>query len=266
MGSDRALTPVVAHILLVAIALIIVSTVGGFVFGIGDHLMDPIPAASLDANQDGESVRITHQGGDSLIGERVSVKGGNLTGDMPETFQSGDQIEVEPTHETLKLVWETDEGGAVLARFNVVAAEGETDGDTGETDDEGSFDFVSMDKSKGGYIIFTINNADTEEAVITEVSLDLTNYGEYTGDEIYIDAQNRKEPYDADGTLKGLNSQNASIPSGNDEDVEFKSLKEGSTALGNLTLVRTTDDDWDVAVSLKLGSGKEQTFYFEENS
>ena len=64
--EDRAVSPVIGVILMVAITVILAAVIGAFVLGIGgDQNATPSASISLDADTD-DNVAITHNGGQTL--------------------------------------------------------------------------------------------------------------------------------------------------------------------------------------------------------
>ncbi len=72
-GEDRAVSPVIGVILMVAITVILAAVIGTFVLGLGDDIGGDDAQASLNFNQDDETVTVTHQGGDNLTGIAEAV-------------------------------------------------------------------------------------------------------------------------------------------------------------------------------------------------
>ena len=66
--DDRAVSPVIGVILMVAITVILAAVIGTFVLGLGDSLGDSQPTAQLnvDVDNSSETVTISHEGGDPL--------------------------------------------------------------------------------------------------------------------------------------------------------------------------------------------------------
>jgi flagellin-like protein len=120
--ESRGAAPVIAVILLVAITVLLVSTVTVSVFGIDDELFDPTPSVALQMEQDGKTVRITHTQGDVVEGARIEIRGGRLI-EKPEIFQAGSTIKLHPTSETVTVVWEGDKTSVVLDTFTVTPAD-----------------------------------------------------------------------------------------------------------------------------------------------
>jgi len=73
--DDRAVSPVIGVILMVAITVILAAVIGTFVLGLGDSLGDNQPTAQLNADidYDSENVTIEHSGGDSIESGELRV-------------------------------------------------------------------------------------------------------------------------------------------------------------------------------------------------
>lgn len=73
--SDRAVSPVIGVILMVAITVILAAVIGTFVLGLGDSLGDSQPTAQLDASVDyaNDDITIEHLGGDSIESGELTV-------------------------------------------------------------------------------------------------------------------------------------------------------------------------------------------------
>ena len=92
-SDERAVSPVIGVILMVAITVILAAVIGTFVLGLGDDLQDTSPTASFnfeyEDNGDGtnDDVTITHAGGDGIDGSSDVVSLSETSGDG---FASGD--------------------------------------------------------------------------------------------------------------------------------------------------------------------------------
>lgn len=100
-GEDRAVSPVIGVILMVAITVILAAVIGTFVIGIGDDV-EAAPQAQLSIENagDNESVTISHNGGDSIDGDtlRVTADGNNTDTDVfSDEFTVGDSVDVNVT-------------------------------------------------------------------------------------------------------------------------------------------------------------------------
>ncbi|ELZ45648.1 flagellin-like protein [Halorubrum coriense DSM 10284] len=82
-ADDRAVSPVIGVILMVAITVILAAVIGTFVLGLGDQLGDTAPQASFDIESSNDTtVNITKTGGQAIpIDDLVlSVDGERRTG------------------------------------------------------------------------------------------------------------------------------------------------------------------------------------------
>jgi len=86
--EERAVSPVIGVILMVAITVILAAVIGTFVLGLGDQVQNTTPQASfnfessnMDGTDDGGSaddqVTITHESGDTLTQSNINVKIGS---------------------------------------------------------------------------------------------------------------------------------------------------------------------------------------------
>ena len=122
VGSDqRAVSHVVGVVLMVAITVILMSTIGAFAFSLDNDSGDQVPQLEIDCDTDANVV--THAGGDS-------VDGGNLMLQLPDatppddydipagTYTAGDVLvssppSVDVTLET-RLAWTSPSGGSSI--------------------------------------------------------------------------------------------------------------------------------------------------------
>lgn len=74
--KERAVSPVMGVILMVAITVILAAVIGTFVLDLGQNLPNQSgPYVTLEVdNPDGSNVTVTHTGGHSLDSDRLSVK------------------------------------------------------------------------------------------------------------------------------------------------------------------------------------------------
>ena len=79
--DDRAVSPVIGVILMVAITVILAAVIGTFVLGLGDSLGDNQPTAqlSVDVDEADDSISIEHNGGDSIDSGTLNVVVTNAT-------------------------------------------------------------------------------------------------------------------------------------------------------------------------------------------
>ena len=105
-SDDRAVSPVIGVILMVAITVILAAVIGTFVLGLGDSLGDNQPTAQLSASidYDGDNISIEHNGGDAIAANELSVivnyDGDRFASDgtYDERFTVGDEFVAEVGH------------------------------------------------------------------------------------------------------------------------------------------------------------------------
>lgn len=74
-SDDRAVSPVIGVILMVAITVILAAVIGTFVLGLGDSLGDSQPTAqfSVDFDSSTNNTTIEHSGGDQIDSDELEV-------------------------------------------------------------------------------------------------------------------------------------------------------------------------------------------------
>jgi len=110
-GSDRAVSPVIGVILMVAITVILAAVIGSFVLGLGNSVQQTAPNANFqfDAADD----QITHTGGDTIPSEdTLEVK---VNSNTPVTYDSSgsNDISAGDSHtsstftssDTVRVIW-----------------------------------------------------------------------------------------------------------------------------------------------------------------
>ncbi|WP_380675662.1 type IV pilin [Salinigranum sp. GCM10025319] len=126
LTEDRAVSPVIGVILMVAITVILAAVIGTFVLGLGDQVSTTSPQAqfSFDYDSDADEVTVTHDGGDSIDNstlEVVNSSGGNETfTDDPVSSGSSVTISATPGN-TIRVIWSSpsDDSTATIGRFEV---------------------------------------------------------------------------------------------------------------------------------------------------
>ncbi|WP_435068835.1 type IV pilin [Haloplanus sp. C73] len=129
LTDDRAVSPVIGVILMVAITVILAAVIGTFVLGLGDQVSESAPQASFsfdfEANgssfngQAGDIVNVTHEGGETLEASNINVEGDNSTNTLSGTgfsgtISSGDSAGFNKvdTGETIRVIWTNPAGGS----------------------------------------------------------------------------------------------------------------------------------------------------------
>ncbi|MFC6614399.1 type IV pilin [Halopenitus salinus] len=123
--EDRAVSPVIGVILMVAITVILAAVIGTFVLGLGDSLQDTQPTASFDFEFDSaDGVTITHSGGDTIDADTNTVTvtatgGGDASinsGDWSGSLSAGTSKEFTASsnwnEETVSVNWQASSGGS----------------------------------------------------------------------------------------------------------------------------------------------------------
>lgn len=116
--DDRAVSPVIGVILMVAITVILAAVIGTFVLGLGDQVQESAPNAqvTLTADEGNNDVTIVHNGGDQFTEDntdqlRVVIENADdETVGLP--FAAGDQEDFDPSNtelsegDSVRLVWD----------------------------------------------------------------------------------------------------------------------------------------------------------------
>ncbi len=95
--DDRAVSPVIGVILMVAITVILAAVIGTFVLGLGDQVQSTTPQASFGFDQgtttiggeDFTSVTVTHESGDTIEAADLSL---SVDGKTAYGVNSSDQV------------------------------------------------------------------------------------------------------------------------------------------------------------------------------
>ena len=75
--EDRAVSPVIGVILMVAITVILAAVIGTFVLGLGDQVSESAPQAqfTFDYDDTASILTITHDGGDAVPSDEMNITG-----------------------------------------------------------------------------------------------------------------------------------------------------------------------------------------------
>ena len=135
--EDRAVSPVIGVILMVAITVILAAVIGAFVLGLGDQLQETAPNAQVSITEIGidggdvESVTFAHNGGDRFTNDnteelRVTVGGDLLGNETDVDFSAGDEITIDDSAaeagyegsegDTVRVVWVGQDRSSVIAQ------------------------------------------------------------------------------------------------------------------------------------------------------
>lgn len=89
-GDERAVSPVIGVILMVAITVILAAVIGTFVLGLGQQVSPSTPQASFEyelSNSDA-NVTITHDGGDAISSGNLDVSSSTNFNDSSDNSPS----------------------------------------------------------------------------------------------------------------------------------------------------------------------------------
>jgi len=132
-SDERAVSPVIGVILMVAITVILAAVIGAFVIGIGDD-QEQVPQASWDWDQNGEDdITLSHNSGATISDDNLLLQASDYDAftfdgsdfddaerapfDETDGVSAGSSVTVEfdgyndAEDESLNLVWESDSGG-----------------------------------------------------------------------------------------------------------------------------------------------------------
>lgn len=116
--TDRAVSPVIGVVLMVAVTVILSAVIGTAVFSIVGDVPDDSPQVSIeyDYNQTTDSVTISHTAGDEITAAQLSVVESGSSDDISLTtsgsVSAGDEI-ASGTYESgeeIHIVWESEDG------------------------------------------------------------------------------------------------------------------------------------------------------------
>ncbi|WP_058367656.1 type IV pilin [Haloparvum sedimenti] len=121
--DDRAVSPVIGVILMVAITVILAAVIGTFVLGLGDSVQQSSPSASFDFEFDtsNDNVTVTHEGGDSIPSAQLNVTKGNgdnwtnrpeFTGEVNAGSSATGTSDSAWAGETVRVIWTSNDGSS----------------------------------------------------------------------------------------------------------------------------------------------------------
>jgi len=137
--NDRAVSPVIGVILMVAITVILAAVIGTFVIGLGDDLGGSAPSASFSNNVDNNNVSFTHNGGDRIRngtafltaggdvefennGSGTSItENGDARAEVTTEMTAGTTIDIETNGESgsVTLIFEDGDRSATLSSIDI---------------------------------------------------------------------------------------------------------------------------------------------------
>ena len=106
--QERAVSPVIGVILMVAITVILAAIIGTFVLGLGQNASQTTPQASFIC----EGENLIHNGGDSLDSSNLEINGDG-TVETSDSISAGDTV---ATGFNGSLNWESGDSSSTLYR------------------------------------------------------------------------------------------------------------------------------------------------------
>jgi hypothetical protein len=231
--ADRGLSPVIGAILIVAIVAILSVVIGSMVLGLTDETdSQPSVALDLEPTGDGVTYRLSHTDGQNLTGDRTRLIGAAdeevLHG---KHLRAGDDVEIVPVSDELKLVWMGENTGHTLATFEV---------------DPASLRYNPGTIDKGcGWVEQEINDQGDLDMSDTSAVCDVTADTNTGKDDIAIDL-------DTDSVLVGnidtdgdVDVDSSDVVGGITTDADDITIASGSNIYGNV--VAQPDTNIDIA-------------------
>jgi flagellin-like protein len=122
-SAERGVSPVIGVILMVAIVVTMAAVAGVAIFGAQEDGVEPAPNVLMNVDsEEGEfSHTFYHEGGEMLVGDKVTMKGvANPDVMNGKTLTQGDTVEFFPIQDEVKLVFTGEnDRGHVLRTFEV---------------------------------------------------------------------------------------------------------------------------------------------------
>ncbi|WP_396611914.1 type IV pilin [Haloferax sp. S1W] len=115
--EDRAVSPVIGVILMVAITVILAAVIGTFVLGLGDQVQETAPQASFAFDYDGTDLVITHESGEAVNNDSVTIVDPSNENNWPDSdgkITAGDSYNLTSLNandgDTVRIVWTSESG------------------------------------------------------------------------------------------------------------------------------------------------------------
>jgi flagellin-like protein len=139
--DERAVSPVIGVILMVAITVILAAVIGTFVLGLGENVQSTAPSASFAFDYDGSAspssgplldgtgsgngdLTVTHESGDSVLNSQLEFTDGSSNDPSPfgsSEVSAGVSTTVAiDSDDTVRVVWTSESGdnSATLGTFS----------------------------------------------------------------------------------------------------------------------------------------------------
>lgn len=148
--EERAVSPVIGVILMVAITVILAAVIGAFVLQLGDNVSNSAPQASIgieETNADTNSIILRHSGGDTIEWSDTRLVVENETGDTLTWDSPGDDA-----FATSNEVNVTTRNTSSLASLQTPNLQEDYDGAAYNISSDGRVTITMIDKASGEII------------------------------------------------------------------------------------------------------------------
>ncbi|TYT62024.1 type IV pilin [Natrialba swarupiae] len=113
-GDERAVSPVIAVVLMIAITVAVVTVTATVLMGLTET-PEPAPDTGLEVKEsaDGDGYELSNYAGDELDPDQVRLVGNETEeGWSEDALRSGERVELEPTNPDgeIRVVWESEDG------------------------------------------------------------------------------------------------------------------------------------------------------------
>ncbi|MFC7098603.1 type IV pilin N-terminal domain-containing protein [Halobaculum marinum] len=114
--DDRAVSPVIGVILMVAITVILAAVIGSFVLGLGNSVQQTAPNTNFQFDYNGSSgVAAVHTGGDSISASQLNVTTSldsttSWSGVSEVTAGTNSSYIKHATDDTVRVIWTSENG------------------------------------------------------------------------------------------------------------------------------------------------------------
>ncbi|UIO98518.1 type IV pilin N-terminal domain-containing protein [Halobaculum sp. CBA1158] len=118
--DDRAVSPVIGVILMVAITVILAAVIGSFVLGLGNSVQQTAPNANFQFDYENDTapydVTATHTGGDTIPAtdavNLTAAGGGSTQFPSGDSVSAGDSVTLSGvgSETTVRVIWTSENG------------------------------------------------------------------------------------------------------------------------------------------------------------
>lgn len=119
--EERAVSPVIGIILMVAITVILAAVIAAFVLDMGD-MGESVPQANFDWYEEGDIAYVEHTGGEALNPENIQIDGSGSDdaaawandGGSTDEISAGNTANLGSSPGEVQIIWEADGNSQIL--------------------------------------------------------------------------------------------------------------------------------------------------------